>query len=262
MALLPQYIPLPHVTEYSDTISVGELGLPVGFDTERLLMHVSAVEKIARLGDIGALSIVGYRGDTTEVSYSPSGLSSDGTGTASRSVAITKAQLHDLHIDGDDELPDHYKWKSATVRINNAEIDTRIRNDGDKWEMGPFDVKARAKYMNKALQSGLAEATQQAVLLDDAFGRVLGSATKKYVSVIFWSWAWQMDIQSAFVLDTVIDAGAAPINHFIQSRGSKRDGKELPPRQWSMFNRVHYDRLLATQGLTRTTQLIRAKKGS
>lgn len=259
MTLRPLYVPLPYVTEYSDTINVGEMGLPVGFDSERLLMHVSAVEKIAKAGDIGKLSIIGFRGDTTEVGYGVGGVSSDGTGTASRAVAVTKARMHDVNMGFDNEFPSDYQWKNATVRINSAEIDTRIRNDGDKWELGPFDVRGRAKYLNKALQDGLAEATQESVLTEDHVTTLLGSALKKSLSVIFYKWAFNIDTMSAAILvDSAIASASVPINHLAVKIRHK--DQELPPRQWSLFVNIHYDRLLAAQGLTRSTQLIRAKK--
>lgn len=48
-----KYVPLPEVSEHTDRIVVGELGLPVGFDLDRLELHVPRVELICQIAGIG-----------------------------------------------------------------------------------------------------------------------------------------------------------------------------------------------------------------
>ena len=40
----------------------------------------------------------------------------------------------------------------------------RSKDDGEKWDKGLYDVFARAMYMNKALKSGLADASRKSAI--------------------------------------------------------------------------------------------------
>jgi hypothetical protein len=61
MNKLPKVVPLPTVEQYTDDIVFGGLGLPVGFDEERLQIHLRNIERVRLLGGLGQISVYGSR---------------------------------------------------------------------------------------------------------------------------------------------------------------------------------------------------------
>ena len=86
------FIPITEVSEHTDSIRIGELGLPVGIDLERIELNIPRVIRIARWGDIGHLRIEGYKGETTERDFGIGGVSSDGTGAITGSATIARSK--------------------------------------------------------------------------------------------------------------------------------------------------------------------------
>ena len=253
-----KYVPLPEVGEHTDQIKIGELGLPVGLDTERLLLNLPRTLLIAKLGDIGHLTIRGFRGEVTEEGFGIGGISGDGTGTATKSITIAKAKASQSEVEGGDHenisFKDNYLWKDATVKINNAEIEQRIRSDGDKWERGPYDVKARAKYMNDSLRRGLASAALESILGENPLRTLELSSLKSTFLVSMYSLG--LGPEAALLFFISIHSVENCIEQVVMKN---KMGRDLPPRQISLFNRRHYDRLVLTSLLNRSSRLIKAK---
>lgn len=147
------YVPLHQVGEYSEKIVVGELGLPVGFDAERLNLHVGRTERAMHWAGIGQLSLAGYHGETTQYGYSADNIFG-GVGTAVGAKVATKAKTYEADSDAHKAESFHYRWRHTGIKFNNAEIVQRITTD-DKWDKGVFDPTARAHYMDKALKAGI-----------------------------------------------------------------------------------------------------------
>lgn len=180
------FVPLGEVNEYTDVLTVGNLGLPSGFDSDQLELHVERTIARARLAEVGHLSINGYRGDTTKRDFGVGGVSGQGVGTAVRSAIVTRAKIHQSEIN-QGETDGHgraYKWLDARAWINNAEIEDRIKQDGDRWDKGLWDPAARAKYMDAALKGGILGIARQNTLGDDPFRTLLVSATLKYTQTL------------------------------------------------------------------------------
>jgi hypothetical protein len=146
------------------------------------------------------------------------------------------------------------------VKINNAEIEQRIKRDDNKWEQGLIDPFARAKYMDKALRVGITAIGREHTFQGDVSGTVLRSALGHSMWTA-WFTLFGYDLDTA-----VIGALLAPgiyqntVSHSVQVLAHKdnRRGYPLPPRMWSLGLNKHYDRLAIAHGYAATTRLIAA----
>ncbi len=251
-----RFVPLAEISEHSDVIAFGEMGLPVGFDIDRLAANVGVLEKVAHFGNIGHLSIVGFRGDVTEEDYTVGGSYSDGTSTAVGSVSVSRAALQEHELQGGQgEHRFGYNWTNTTVKINNAEIENRIKRDGDRWDLGVYDPEARLKYMNKALVSGLQAATGESVFIE---GGVLGQLAYRAVGLPFaygvWKYLYGLSGDPLVVMTAASPALEAGLNH---ARNVFKEDGTLPKRQWSVLNYPQFDRYLAATTILRTGKILK-----
>jgi hypothetical protein len=266
------FVPLYEVGEYTDALSVGNLGLPTGFDEDSLELHVSRTVARARLAEVGHLSISGFRGATTKHDFALGGMSHQGVGTATQSMIATKAKLHQGEINkGELEGPQHgseYEWLEARTWINNAEIEERIKSDGDRWDKGVYDPLARAKYMDMSLKGGILDIARQNTLGKDPMGTLLGSATLKYLEGATWMMGYNImfdpnqGLVSSMVAASIYTPIFGALLHGIRlgTHAGGRRGHSLPPRIWSITERKHYDRLALLHARMPVGALIRAAK--
>ncbi len=256
MSKLPRFVPLTEVHEYTDAIKIGELGLPVGLDIDRLELNVKSAVKTARLGNIGELILSGGRGDKSEHSFSVSGADNSGTATAHAVSTVSKASLHKYTNSSSSKYPSGYNWKRVGIEINNSEVEERIRHDGDKWDLGLYDVNARAKYMNMALKKGLAEASIQSVFEDIDLKEFTQGAL-----LIAFSYGVQRNlvhIDPGIYVPTLI--GPSLVNFFNHNRDKIMYPLGLPNRQHSLLMYFPVDRLALSLGRGSLSKFIRAAK--
>lgn len=258
MSKRPNFVALSEVNEHSERIIIGDMGLPVGFDQERLLVQLPRLERIASLACMSTLTLAGFRGDTSEYSYGIGGMSSDGVASAVSSKIISRAGLSDSDVDRQGEdIPRGFRWSDASIKINNAEIEERIRSDGDKWDKNVFDEIARAKYMSDALQRGLIKSIHTSIFPEEPFVQtVTKSAALKALDVAWYDLWLPGNAQAAFVVSTVIST----LSPMLAAMFYRSIGRELPPAQWSLSDKIHYDRYVAAQGLNAVSRLVRSRK--
>jgi hypothetical protein len=146
------------------------------------------------------------------------------------------------------------------VKINNAEIEQRIKRDDNKWEQGLIDPFARAKYMDKALRVGITAIGRENTFQGDVSGTLLRSA----LGHSMWT-AWFMLFGYAPAEAVIVSTLATAAYENSVTHGSKvlahkddRRGHPLPPRMWSLGEHKHYDRLAIAHGYAATTRLIAA----
>ena len=253
-------MPTSEVAEHTDRIAVGELGLPVGLDIDMLQLNVAGLERAATWGNIGHVTISGYRGDTTQQGYDVGGVGQDGSATAGRTASIARAKVHDLDPVHGGGMPRGYRWKAVSLRVNNAEIEERIRNDGAKWDRGLYDAQARATYMNAAVRRGMMDAARASILSDT-------DAPMFMSTVVLGAFAAEVakmqGMDSAIVIAPLLAAAVTmnAIEHLLLSVHLSQS-VDLPPRQKSVLLGAYFDRLALSLVTTATTRLIRAQPQS
>jgi hypothetical protein len=169
--------------------------------------------------------------------------------------------MQELEFSTSNEMPVCYRWGNVGLRINNAEIEERIRQDGDKWDKGVYDVRARAAYMHQAFKAGLKESVHRGInesMSDPPIGlAALGGVRVGAVGIIY------LILKAGHVPDEIAKPFAVTYPFWLEAVGhhliNKNIIENLPKRQWSIINFPQVDRLLAANALLHAGKLIRAK---
>lgn len=253
---LPRFVPITEVGEYTDRITINNLGLPVGFDDESLQLNLRGLSRTMRAGGMARVIISAFDGEKTEEVFGISGINGDGAATATKLRVARRANLADSKAESDlFDAPLEYRWTDAQVRLNANEIDSRIVADGDKWKRRQFDPRAQAKYLNQGMRSGLSKAAVESLVPNPKYdlGIMLsGMAFNDLFNTIFGHGTPLYNITWATV-------GYLPANGVLHMM-DKRRNRELPGRKWSNMYHVPLDRLVAAKALARTTTFIRANR--
>lgn len=173
-------------------------------------------------------------------------------------MSVSRARLSQTELgDAEGRVGPSYRWRDATVQLNNAEIEERIKNDGDKWDRGVFEPAARAKYMNQALKRGMADATDTLILGEVPLPARLAWSVGSFALVSQWyKWGWDLNaieegMAAAYGVLQVVNEG--------QHIHNKVKYADLPAYRRSLFpGGTHYDRHIAALGLSVQSKLIRA----
>ncbi len=135
---LPTNVPLPEVNQYADELTIGNLGLPVGFDDERLLVNLRAFHRVRAVAGLGDISIVGTSGDVGGYDYQIG--STDESGTASLG-AVSKRHNKPLSS-ANISWPlgtSSFGKPDVTVEVNNSETQEQVKDVAGSE--GLFDAK-------------------------------------------------------------------------------------------------------------------------
>lgn len=243
--------------------SIYNLGLPMGFDEERLWLHIGRTERLSRLSGIGQLSVLGFKGDITEARVGVGGINSDGSGTATKTASVAKTRIVSTETSQgaiDSRLYKPYDWADGVVKVNNAEVEERIKGDGDKWEQGLVDPFARAHYVDRALRLGITAIGRDQVFQGDAPGTLLGSALRKSMWVSWFMMIGGRSFLGAVIFDSTLDVLIQGMNHAYMKMSNKdENGRNiLPPRKLSLMNHKPYDRLVLAHGYAASKRLVAA----
>jgi hypothetical protein len=252
---LPGYVSLSDVSEHTDRLDIGNLGLPSGLDVDAFQIHVWGLVKSAEYAGIGHVSLTGARGEATEYTYGAKNINSDGTATFSLAMIQRRAKLssnYNQPIRGSHVLPRSYTWMSSAIEINNTAVEERIQEDGDKWTRGTVNPHARAKYMDKAVRYGLAQATKESLF-----------STPMHTNLEFALLAamtYGAVASHSPLLDGIYGILWGP-RQAIEDRlihlGAKSLDVDLPPRKWTIVPLVPLDRFAAASVVARSTKFIR-----
>lgn len=159
MSKTPNIVPLPEVADHTDNIIFGNLGLPSGFDNERLLVNLRRINWLRAAAGISEVSFIGEQGGTTTHDYEVTGIDAGGTATLSgkskKSVVPVSSGSLSFPYTGTG-----FGNPSATVTVNTSEINHRIRNK--HGIAGEFEAKPRAKFLDLAIRRGLRQAAYDA----------------------------------------------------------------------------------------------------
>ncbi len=245
MPLVQKLVPLSEVSEHTDDVLVGGLNLPEDFDTDSLSLSLPALKKIMRWGNVGHLTLLGYKGAVSGV-----GLTGE-------------AEIEDTTVFPTwERYPWGYNWGKAFVNVNAAEIECRIVNDGDMWDDGVNDSAAQAHYMNLALRTGLRKASKELVVPTGT--QPSQSIARAGFTVLYFAMLrYGLPPEMGDGLRLAIASGSVPISGLVEAGGNHlasrykyRNREDLPDRKWSILNFPQYDRLLATTALLQSAELI------
>lgn len=144
-------VALPEIGNYTDQLTIYP-NFPVGCDESLIGVRLDRVHDVTRMALLGGVVVRSDESASATESMPAIGGVSDGTATAV-GFAIRRKKLSE--IDGGTETePD------VNIRVNNAEMEDRIRGDGKRWRRGVFDEAARSCYLDLAMRRGLASASR------------------------------------------------------------------------------------------------------
>ena len=258
---LPRSVPLPEVAEYTEDILFENLHLPVGFDEERLLVNLRAMEYVRKIGILDLVDVQSFRPERENYDAQTSVASSGG---AAMLIGVGKRQLGKLTQNEYTKDPDSFRL-DVDLRINTTEIEARIKDNEDKYEQGLVDPKAWAKYLNKSLKSGLTEAVYQGCFEDATLGHKLLTATPVYaalISLLIYKAAinnpqnttgenYITGVTQAFFMAQAMQYGT-----LLLQRHPVKALRELPP---TLVPLLPIDRYLAATGLAKSAKLIKVR---
>lgn len=154
-AAIPRKVPLPELGNYTDEVVFGNLGLPVGFDQERLLVNLRVINRVRAAAGLGIIAASTESPGTSPQDMAVLGL--DGSGAATMGAVSKRQQQRLSRSDLTFPRPSSaFGRPDVKIRINKSEIQERIREkNGVEGEYSPKPV---AKYLNAALKQGLESA--------------------------------------------------------------------------------------------------------
>jgi|GEM_PF-4284198 len=262
----PRFVPLPDLRQHTDSVTFGNLGLPVGFDQEQLLVNVRGIERIQSVARLGHISVVGMSGEVSQRSYSVGSIQADGSTTLGAVKKREKEPLSHISVKFPDPSLTIVGDPRVIIRVNKEEIKQRTLEKPKEYERGPLDAGTRAKYLNRSLKEGLSSASKKANV--DLFKIALGSAAYTIMNTILWAYGSSTEgiltgsaVASPVVMNAIILISGA----LSYSRNGKDFDGDDPMKHWrlyrqSMFVGAAFDRALAGSALAATTALVKAKK--
>lgn len=259
-----RYVPLPEVDKYTDSLVFGNLGLPVGFDQERLLVNVPGINRIQKVAGLGMLSIIGYRGEREPDTYQISGVSHSGIATFGGMFKSDKADLSDVEVDFPRSVSIIDK-PDIKIKVNGAEIQERITEKPDKYPRGVFDPNAQAKYLNKSLKAGLYKAnahanvnSAKAIETLRIYGIFIGTGLYSGVELSTIIPLTFLVSPAYFQISRSMDAAIALKK--IDPLDDTRYRDVLKSMRKSLFAGATLDRAIGGNVLTATTKFVKAQK--
>lgn len=258
-------VPLPEVPEHTDDLVFENLDLPVGFDEERLLVNLSAINRVRRIAGLGRVSIVGTDGKAEKEDFQITGISSSGAATASASKR-DKSPLSQSSV----RFPNgatFFNSADTTITINNTEVEAQI-HEGSSEGNRLFDPNARAKLLDRGITRGLVRASLDANFDTEKF-RISGRYYGLFGGLGLITGADMLKLMPTITVLGPLMFNAAQANNAITDSITKNvqkgDVKKhilefLKSSRQSVFVGVAPDRFIAAAGLAKASRLIKARK--
>jgi hypothetical protein len=203
------YVPLPEVPAHTDSLRFDNLRFPVGFDEERLLVNIPAFKRMRAAAGISELRItVGDSTDEQDISTVGS-ITPSGEAAAVAGGRIKYQPLATSNIGGS-IISSEYGWFGGTVTKFPASIfldGGRMRADmerasGPGQPVNERDADLRARTLNKAIRTGLIDASHRANLgmarifqtglLYGPFASYLMTNGMPLEPALLWGWGYQV----------------------------------------------------------------------
>ncbi|HVX23875.1 MAG TPA: hypothetical protein VG992_00835 [Candidatus Saccharimonadales bacterium] len=257
---LPRLVSLPEVSEYTDNVVFGNLGLPVGFDDERLQVNLRAFRRVQRVAGLATVSVVSAAGERDQFDFNISGVDADGAATMRGAAKRHKQPLStgNTQFPADTTMFDN---PDVIIKVNTGEVEARTQTS-EKYKKGLLDPKAQARFLDKAVRRGLTEASWHANV--DKFK--IGYGLRTYGMFAGLALLGGSDIERTvpFVL------GAAPVLtnlgvviaiHERYMRGTQTEGGLETWRRFrqTFFAGCAFDRFLGGAGLATNSKFIKSR---
>ena len=258
-ARLGSAVPLPEIPQHTEDIVFGTLGLPIGFDQERVLVNLRAIERVRRVAGFSVISVVS-RDQSSELS-DPGVTAVDASGTATMGQAAKRRRqpLSVARLSYHDPDPLLHDFPDLTIHVDKSELENRVEEERDRYKQGAFDVQGRARYLNTAIGQGLVDASFDANLNLEKLGLTVGL----YGAMTMGEFAYGMPRPFVFALfaGAGVGLGAFPAIHAMMKLKDK-DERAFALKQWrySMFFGLTPDRFLAARGLITASRFVKARK--
>jgi hypothetical protein len=254
---LPTRVPLPEVPHYTEDIVFGGLGLPVGFDQSSLIVNLRSFDRIRKVAGLATVNVFAASSDQEQFDAGITGVGSQGTATVGLAGKRTKKPVASGAVDyHNSALQDIGATPSATIKIDNTEIETRIE-EGEKYKKGVFDQQARAKFLNKAIKRGLSEA---------GFSASFNRGSLAFSAFTYAAWVPThpfgfTPLESAVLAGPIVNPAISIAVSAWQSMHTGEDMKQLMREfRYSLFAGCTPDRYVAGSELIAASKLIRASK--
>ncbi|OVE78819.1 hypothetical protein BVY00_01750 [bacterium G20] len=262
---LPNRVPLPDVPQHTEDIVFGYLGLPTGFDEERILVNLRAIGRVRSAAGLGVISVTSYRGESQPYDIQISDVDSSGTATTS---VIAKRHEKPL-ANGSVRYPtgsSSYDYPDAFIKIDSTELEARIDED-DSYKRGVFDTLAQAKFLDNGLRQGLRQASR-----DATFDKIKLFNSAQYYGLISLLAEFASSRPPEIVIGAFVAAGpimrnlralVANLSTFDKDKGihSMQDFRDMSQRlRQSFFVGCEPDRFVAASGIITASRIIKSRK--
>lgn len=150
------YVPLPSVDVEQHGIEFLSLGLPQGFDEERLEVNVNRVRQIAKIGGLGDVRVIGRTGEKTDDTPSVIGIDDNGTAMAGSRKYHRRQPVTDgvtLMTNPNTKYIDLLGKPDVEIGLNVSERDERLRTS--KSIKRQLDPVGHAETLGQTLSRGL-----------------------------------------------------------------------------------------------------------
>lgn len=175
------FIPIPDIDQYSDMVSIHQLGLPIGFDEASIGFNLNLAERIRSICGLGQLNMTVEAAEQNHLDVMP--VSNQG-GIASAAVraSVAKPAAYRFNKPDIDETYLVINRPDVTVRLNSNSIDEQIAKREKRSGAGQYDPHLRAKALNQIGTTALRDVVRERLLPRD---RMLNSVGW-YAGCEFW----------------------------------------------------------------------------
>lgn len=160
--MLPSAVPLPEVCHYEEQTQVvfGNLGLPQGFDEERLIVNLKRIDQIRRWAGLGTISITSETGTNEPYDITVTSVDSDGAITSGKVGKRTAKPIGQTTVDTQTALQSLMTDPNTHIKRDTTESQERIR-EAHMDNRGELSPKAQAAMLNACVKRGLYTASKQ-----------------------------------------------------------------------------------------------------
>lgn len=233
--------------------------LPPTLDAERIVIDMTRLQRVQKIGAVVSNVVSSYQGDVTKVTPGINGIQGDGTATASNSASVQQAERTKQYFIPEFSCPTHDAYGRVVLinDLNKAEMVSRISDQKSRTSKTREEIWA--KELNDAFIKSFAEGV---------YPYMVGHSTtlRKMTDFLVYGLVMQDIADAVNTGDPALFAAFLPIWHALRigtdtQRNNDTYGESLLNRKrWSLFPSEHQtDRYIAMKALLAVAPIIRAR---